>query len=206
MTLLVLGRVKVWKSCFSDLQWNARLWWTENKNQVQLVLTILNLFVLKSVNLLRMAEQEATTNRASFEDLFYFSHSWALKLLMLKSGLSTGHRPKIIQYFHGDWRTFSMVQETWTLNYLLLYLEWTVGYLHSWRTLFWVLHPPQMVKSFMKLGVKFYSFSREKGWNFFPFHRDSRLSLVTVISVRWKYFGQGGEKTMLGICFWKQLR
>ena len=93
-----------------------------------------------------------------------------------------------------------------TLNYLLLYLEWTVGYLHSWRTLFWVLHPPQMVKSFMKLGVKFYSFSREKGWNFFPFHRDSRLSLVTVISVRWKYFGQGGEKTMLGICFWKQLR
>ena len=39
-----------------------------------------------------------------------------------------------------------------------------------WRYLFWVLHPPQIVKFLMNFGVKFHSFSREKGWNFFPFH------------------------------------
>ena len=36
-----------------------------------------------------------------------------------------------------------------------------------WRYLFWVLHPPQIVKFLMNFGVKFHSFSREKGWNFF---------------------------------------
>ena len=74
--------------------------------------------------------------------------SWALKLLMFVWLTHGTQAPKAFNFFYEE--PLIWIKETWTLNYLLSYLEWTVGW---FRVKKWVKMLTPLKSAFLSLII-----------------------------------------------------